>query len=58
MALLRFMELLEKELGKEATKDFQPMQPGDVVPTAADASHLGFGKLGGFFSQIRLSRLA
>ena len=34
--LLRFIEMLEQALGKEAEKDFQPMQPGDVVATAAD----------------------
>ncbi len=38
--LLRFIELLEQALGKEAIKDFQPMQPGDVVATAADTSAL------------------
>ena len=38
--LLRFIELLEKALGVEAIKDFQPMQPGDVVATAADTSAL------------------
>ena len=32
--------MLEKALGKEAIKDFQPMQPGDVVATAADTSAL------------------
>ena len=39
-ALLRFIELLEQALGVEAIKDFQPMQPGDVVATAADTSAL------------------
>ena len=33
--LIYFIELLEKNLGKKAIKDFQPMQPGDVVSTAA-----------------------
>ncbi len=33
--LLYFIELLEKNLGKKAIKNFQPMQPGDVVSTAA-----------------------
>ncbi len=33
--LTYFIELLEKNLGKKATKKFQPMQPGDVVATAA-----------------------
>ena len=27
---------MEKALGRESIKDFQPMQPGDVVATAAD----------------------
>ena len=38
--LLRFIEVMENALGREAVKDFQPMQPGDVVATAADASAL------------------
>jgi UDP-glucuronate 4-epimerase len=38
--LLRFIELLEQALGCPAIKDFQPMQPGDVVATAADTSAL------------------
>lgn len=31
---------MEQALGKEAIKDFQPMQPGDVVATAADTKAL------------------
>ena len=38
--LLRFIELMEQALGREAIKDFQPMQPGDVVATAADTQAL------------------
>ena len=38
--LLRFIELLEQALGVKAIKDFQPMQPGDVIATAADISAL------------------
>jgi UDP-glucuronate 4-epimerase len=38
--LLRFIELLEQALGRPAIKDFQPMQVGDVVATAADTSLL------------------
>jgi UDP-glucuronate 4-epimerase len=38
--LLRFITLLEKALGREAIKRFEPMQPGDVVATAADTSAL------------------
>ena len=38
--LLRFIAVLEKALGREAIKDFQPMQPGDVMATAADTTAL------------------
>ena len=38
--LLRFIEVMEQALGREALKDFQPMQPGDVVATAADSKAL------------------
>ena len=38
--LLRFIEVMEQALGREAIKDFQPMQPGDVVATAADTTAL------------------
>ena len=38
--LLRFIEVMEQALGREAIKDLQPMQPGDVVATAADTSAL------------------
>ena len=38
--LLRFIEVMEQALGREAVKDFQPMQPGDVVATAADTDAL------------------
>ena len=38
--LLRFIEVMEQALGREAIKDFRPMQPGDVVATAADSSAL------------------
>ena len=33
--LLHFIELLEEALGQKAIKDLQPLQPGDVVATAA-----------------------
>ncbi len=33
--LTYFIELLEENLGKKAIKDLQPIQPGDVVATAA-----------------------
>ena len=38
--LMRFIAVMEQALGREAVKDFQPMQPGDVVATAADTHAL------------------
>lgn len=38
--LLRFVEILERELGRPATKEYLPMQPGDVVATNSDVSAL------------------
>jgi len=38
--LLRFIDILEQALGREAIRDLQPMQPGDVPATAADTSAL------------------
>jgi UDP-glucuronate 4-epimerase len=38
--LLRFIEVLEQALGRDAIRDLQPMQPGDVPATAADTSAL------------------
>ena len=38
--LLSFIEVMEQALGREAVKEFQPMQPGDVVATATDTSAL------------------
>ena len=38
--LLHFIQVLEQALGRQAVQDFQPMQPGDVVATAADTSLL------------------
>ena len=40
VALLRFIELLEQALGREAIKHPVPMQPGDVEATAADTAAL------------------
>ena len=34
--LLRYIELLEKAIGRRAEKEFAPMQPGDVKETYAD----------------------
>lgn len=38
--LLRLIEVLEQELGREAQKNFLPMQPGDVPATCADIDAL------------------
>ena len=38
--LLRFIEVMENALGREAIKDLQPIQPGDVVATAAKTREL------------------
>jgi UDP-glucuronate 4-epimerase len=40
VALLDFIGELESALGKTATKDLQPIQPGDVAATYADTSAL------------------
>jgi UDP-glucuronate 4-epimerase len=38
--LMKFIELLEQELGRKAILTFLPMQPGDVQATAADIDDL------------------
>jgi UDP-glucuronate 4-epimerase len=38
--LMNFITLIEKALGKEAKKNFLPMQPGDVLTTYADVDDL------------------
>ena len=38
--LLRFIEVLEQALGKQAEKNLLPLQPGDVPATFADVSDL------------------
>ncbi|MEG2717831.1 MAG: NAD-dependent epimerase [Eubacterium sp.] len=38
--LMNFIEILEECIGKKATKEFYPMQPGDVYQTYADVSDL------------------
>ena len=44
--LLRFIGLIEKNLGREARKELLPLQPGDVPETCADIEdlrcHVGF----------------
>lgn len=38
--LMEFIKAIEKAIGKEAVKEFLPMQPGDVYQTNADTSAL------------------
>ncbi|RZI85105.1 MAG: NAD-dependent epimerase [Rubrivivax sp.] len=38
--LLDFIAAMERALGRQATKDLQPMQPGDVPATFADTARL------------------
>jgi UDP-glucuronate 4-epimerase len=38
--LMKVVTLLEKELGRDAQKQFLPMQPGDVLETFADTTDL------------------
>jgi len=38
--LLRYIEVLEHELGRKAVMDLQPMQPGDVPATWAEVTAL------------------
>jgi UDP-glucuronate 4-epimerase len=40
VALMDFIGALEQALGLQAKKDFQPIQPGDVVATFADTAKL------------------
>jgi UDP-glucuronate 4-epimerase len=40
VALLDFVALLERVLGRAAVKKFMPMQPGDVVETYAETAAL------------------
>lgn len=40
--LMDFISILEKVMGREARKEFLPMQPGDVYQTYADTSLLEF----------------
>ena len=40
MQLVRYIELMEKEIGKKAIINFMPIQPGEVVKSEADNSAL------------------
>lgn len=40
VTLLQFIEAIEEALGKEAIKEFLPLQPGDVPATCADIDDL------------------
>ena len=39
--LMDYIACIENAIGREAKKDFLPMQPGDVYQTYADSSALG-----------------
>jgi len=38
--LMNFIQIMEKKTGKKAILNFQDMQPGDVITTYADTTHL------------------
>jgi UDP-glucuronate 4-epimerase len=38
--LMDFISAIENEIGREAIKEFMPMQPGDVLGTFSDSSAL------------------
>ena len=40
VGLMPFIEAIEREMGREADKNFKPMPPGDVESTHADVSNL------------------
>ncbi len=40
VGLMRMIEILEQTLGREAIKQYRPMQPGDVAATHADITRL------------------
>ena len=50
--LLDYISAIERAIGKEACKEFLPMQPGDVYQTYADSSELA--KATGFQPSTRL----
>jgi UDP-glucuronate 4-epimerase len=52
ISLEHFIHVLEETVGKEAEKNYMPMQPGDVLRTCADVSDLE--KRIGFKPQISL----
>lgn len=52
VGLMAMIETLERLLGREAVKQFQPMQPGDVTTTFADVSRLH--ALTGYHPQVML----
>ena len=52
VGLMAMIETLERLLGREAVKQFQPMQPGDVTTTFADVARLA--ALTGYHPQVML----
>jgi len=53
IGLMEMIQILEKELGREAVKIMRPMQPGDVTATFADVSKLN--TLTGYVPQVSLA---
>ena len=51
--LMKFIKIIEKELGKDAIIDFVPQQPGEVLETCADSSSAE--RAFGFSSKIDIS---
>jgi len=41
VTLMEFIDAIEKAVGREAVKNFLPLQPGDVPATSADVAELG-----------------
>lgn len=50
--LMDYISTIESEVGREARKDFMPMQPGDVYQTFADSTELA--KACGFVPKVSL----
>ena len=40
---MKFIKLLEKNIGKKAKIEFKPLQDGDVIETSANTNYLRIG---------------
>ncbi|QKK02902.1 MAG: NAD-dependent epimerase [Pseudomonadota bacterium] len=52
--LMRYIEVLEQELGKKAEMEMLPLQPGDVPDTESDVTHLA--RATGYTPQISVEQ--